>query len=258
LAEQTNENIKVLLQKIEQQVSSGHTMAPAGDCAVDTWAHVLQAIPTTDSPYVRGVLTDFVTEARSRAAEAMRTGNMIGAGDLSVFADQANGLLARSSEAARPGGAERPPGEAALKFEPLAASLPPLPPSDAAPTRPSPNTSGRIPGGQTAGAAFALPQTAVRASVAEFYTARGDQLLAARDISAARTFYEYAVNAGSARAATTLARTYDADFVARLGVVSEARPYNQDHWREHRAHVWRTRTRGPIPPAATDAVTIVP
>ncbi len=42
-------------------------------------------------------------------------------------------------------------------------------------------------------------------------------MLAQKDISAARKFYEYAANAGSARAATALARTYDPAFAAQLG-----------------------------------------
>ena len=55
--------------------------------------------------------------------------------------------------------------------------------------------------------------------MAAFYAARGDEMLSLKDISAARKFYEYAANAGSARAATALARTYDPAFVAQLGVV---------------------------------------
>jgi hypothetical protein len=56
-------------------------------------------------------------------------------------------------------------------------------------------------------------------SIAEFYAARGDEMMTIKDISAARKFYEYAANAGSARAASALARTYDAAFVTQLGVV---------------------------------------
>jgi TPR repeat protein len=44
-------------------------------------------------------------------------------------------------------------------------------------------------------------------------------MLAQKDISAARKFYEYAANAGSARAATALARTYDPNFANQLGEV---------------------------------------
>jgi hypothetical protein len=56
-------------------------------------------------------------------------------------------------------------------------------------------------------------------SVAEFYASRGDELMRIKDISAARKFYEFAANAGSAHAAIALARTYDAAFVFQLGVV---------------------------------------
>jgi TPR repeat protein len=55
--------------------------------------------------------------------------------------------------------------------------------------------------------------------MAEFYANRGDAMLAIRDISAARKFYEYAANAGSARAAATIASTYDPTFLSRLQIV---------------------------------------
>jgi hypothetical protein len=48
---------------------------------------------------------------------------------------------------------------------------------------------------------------------------RGDAMLAIQDISAARLFYEYAANAGSARAAMALAETYDPTFLPQLGAV---------------------------------------
>jgi hypothetical protein len=56
-------------------------------------------------------------------------------------------------------------------------------------------------------------------SLAAMYATRGDQMLAVKDVSAARRLYEYAANAGSARAATALARTFDPSFLIRLGVV---------------------------------------
>ena len=56
-------------------------------------------------------------------------------------------------------------------------------------------------------------------SMAEFYTKRGDEMLAIKDISAARKFYEYAANAGSASAAMAIARTYDPAFLGQLQVV---------------------------------------
>jgi hypothetical protein len=255
-AEQANQNIEGLLQKLEQQILSGHTMAPAGNCAVDTWVQVLQTIPT-DSPRVKEALASFVTNARGRADQELSAGNMIAGGDLSVFADQANELLVGSSKTARPGIAKGPPGDAAVTFEHLAASLPPVPASDAAQARHPSNSPGNIPGVQTASAAAAQPQNAVQALVAEYYAARGDQLLAARDVSEARKYYEYAVNAGSARAAATLAKTYDAGVVAQSGVVPEVRHHNQDNSRGHRGHVLRTRTQGPIARDAAEADTYV-
>ncbi len=51
------------------------------------------------------------------------------------------------------------------------------------------------------------------------YASRGDAMLAIKDISAARKFYEYAANAGSARAAAALAGTYDPAILINLGAV---------------------------------------
>jgi len=48
---------------------------------------------------------------------------------------------------------------------------------------------------------------------------RGDRLLRQGDIIAARSFYERAAASGSARAASGVARTFDPQFLSRLGVV---------------------------------------
>src|SRR5271166_1771028 len=56
-------------------------------------------------------------------------------------------------------------------------------------------------------------------SVAALYASRGDQMLAIKDVSAARRFYQYAANAGSAGAATALARTFDPSFLSQSGVI---------------------------------------
>jgi hypothetical protein len=61
--------------------------------------------------------------------------------------------------------------------------------------------------------------TAEEQSMAAMYASRGDEMLAIKDISAARKFYEYAANAGSARAATALAKSYDPAFLTQLGAV---------------------------------------
>lgn len=61
--------------------------------------------------------------------------------------------------------------------------------------------------------AFAVP-----ASQAALYVSRGDQMLAIKDVSAARKFFEYGADAGSSVAAADLAKTYDPLFLGRLGV----------------------------------------
>lgn len=60
---------------------------------------------------------------------------------------------------------------------------------------------------------------AIEGQVATAYVDRGDALLAIKDVSGARKFYEFGANIGSARAATALARTYDPYFLASLGVI---------------------------------------
>lgn len=71
--------------------------------------------------------------------------------------------------------------------------------------------------------AAARPATSTPASpnpsMAEFYARRGDEMLAVKDISAARKYYEYAAEAGSARAALAIARTYDPIFLSQWQTV---------------------------------------
>ena len=55
-------------------------------------------------------------------------------------------------------------------------------------------------------------------SAAGFYAKRGDEMMAIKDITAARKFYEFAANAGNARAATALARTLDSRFRRPIGL----------------------------------------
>jgi len=62
-------------------------------------------------------------------------------------------------------------------------------------------------------------QTAQERAAAAAFASRGDAMLAIKDVSAARAFYEYAANAGSARAAMALAATYDPAFLSQLGAL---------------------------------------
>jgi TPR repeat protein len=65
----------------------------------------------------------------------------------------------------------------------------------------------------------ASPPAAREPAIAAWYAGRGDEMLARKDISAARKFYEYAADEGSARAANALARSFDPSFIAQFGVV---------------------------------------
>ena len=62
-------------------------------------------------------------------------------------------------------------------------------------------------------------RTAQEQAAAAAFASRGDAMLAMKDISAARAFYEYAANAGSARAAVALAETYDPALLNQLGAL---------------------------------------
>ena len=52
----------------------------------------------------------------------------------------------------------------------------------------------------------------------ELLVRRGDSMMALKDISAARKFYEFAAATGDGHAAEALARTYDPDFITRMGI----------------------------------------
>jgi type II secretory pathway predicted ATPase ExeA len=67
--------------------------------------------------------------------------------------------------------------------------------------------------------AQAQQQASAGRAMAEFYAARGDDMLEIRDLSAARRFYESAATAGSGRAAMALARTYDPAFLSQLRII---------------------------------------
>jgi TPR repeat protein len=193
-----------LLRQTAQQISDGHIVVPAEDCAVATWSRVLQhhaAAP--DSAAIRQDLLEFATLARSRADSEKAAGRVSVAVDFTVFADLASQLLTHRPDAAPP--------------ETLAAPAPP-PAVAAAPRPEAPPAASVPPAVASVPAAPAPPNRADRAA-AEFYRKRGDEMLANRDISAARKFYEFAANAGSGRAARALARTLDPDVLSQLGVV---------------------------------------
>jgi hypothetical protein len=121
------------------------------------------------------------------------------------------------------------PGSAQTGAEPARTSLGSAPAPDASPARgvADMNTGHLAPAARNTATAAAIPATrpattapTVQAqSMAATYASRGDAMLAIKDFSAARKFYEYAANGGSARAAMALAGTYDPAFLAQLGAV---------------------------------------
>jgi hypothetical protein len=221
-AAQADQDIDTLLRKIEQQVSAGHAMYPSGDCAIDTWKQVLQLTTTADSPKVRAALAEFTTHMRSRAVDEMTAGKNSVANDMNIFAVQASHLVWRTAPpdnsqtaTSRPA----PPNEPAAapptwhdppQVEPFA-SVAPSPPSQPA-SKPSgvprPDAGPKV---QTSAVPLDpnLPPDQLRLA-ADLYVTRGDEMLAANDVTGARKFYGYAAIAGSARAAAALAGTYNA------------------------------------------------
>jgi hypothetical protein len=219
---QADQDIDTLLRKIEQQISAGHAMYPSGDCAIDTWKQVLQLITTVDSPRVRTALADFTTHMRSRAVDEMTAGKNGVANDMNIFAVQASHLVWRTAppdNSQTAASRTAPPNEPAAapptwhdppKVEPFAsvAPSPPSPPASKASGVPGPDVGPKV---QTSAVPLDpnLPPEQLRLA-ADLYVSRGDEMLAANDVTGAREFYGYAAMAGSARAAAALAGTYNA------------------------------------------------
>jgi hypothetical protein len=251
---QADQAIEALLRQIEHQVTAGRIMAPADDNALSTWGRVLDAL-SPDSPGALRALTDFVANMRRHAADEQAAGQYVMATDFLVFADQTTELLQRRGMApvAAPVDASPALASSALSRDtPLTAfsggtASPNSGPSEApdgadsalVDSRSSGGglAQGRMPAGDTAVAGSMSKEAIFQAPVvgkpaagstvlagrlatpepAAAFTSRGDAMLAIKDISAARKFYEYAANAGSARAAVALAETYDPGFINQLG-----------------------------------------
>ena len=276
-----DQEIGLLLLKVEQQIAAGHAVDPESDNALDTWQAVItKAHPA--SPETLKALAVFAAHMRDRAEAETAAGRSLASTDFSAFAEAANDLLkdvaptsspqgpqanasrsagtvrassgsaaattdsatsgvAPTAGPAAPGNsppadatgtnATRPPipaAQTALAVAPPQPTAGPAAPGNSPPADATGTNATRppIPTAQTAlaGAPPAAPPvtrapTTREQAVAALYASRGDQMLAIKDVSAARRFYEYAANAGSARAATVLARTFDPSFLSQLGVV---------------------------------------
>jgi hypothetical protein len=228
------DEIKALLGQIEDQIVNGRTFVPANDSAAATWSRMMSNL-SFSSPGVTSAFGGFITVLRKRAHDEEAAGHTVISVDLALFADQAAALLVRRGVAS---------------VDPTPAPIPPAAAPDGSPQRgggterTEPDRSSvpdvallttNVPRDPTTGSASAddtaapvietPPERRVesipdiqRQLVAEPFTRRGDEMLAIKDISAARKFYEYAANAGSARAADALARTYDPSFAAQTGI----------------------------------------
>jgi hypothetical protein len=230
-------------------------MAPEGDNAIFTWRRLLKVV-VPHSPATVKALNDFVSESRRRAADEQAAGQTVTARELSIFADEATDMLKgdrREPPAASSAGqvaappAEVPPGnapsasqvqakvresgdaatadhrrnEAALEARPTA--VPSEPDGGEASIKMASRNAGTVPE-TSAAAAPSPPAEPLRpadrqAAAVAAALSRGDAALAMKNVAAARSLYEYAANAGNARAAAALAETYDPIFLNRLGAI---------------------------------------
>jgi hypothetical protein len=212
-ATQIDPEMDALLRQVEQQVSAGHAVSPLSNSAMETWKQVVGLEKTDpDSQGFRSAIGNFVMRMRAQAAEQKTAGKTVIASDLTVFADQANRLLGLSG----PASASQPDHSQIVASQPApeatsAAKVPETPmATDRQPEAPIAKPDGVRTEATTppslSGDAAPKPKTA------EAYAVRGDEMMAAHDIPAAREAYGYAAMAGNARAAVALARTYDPDF----------------------------------------------
>jgi hypothetical protein len=204
---------EALLLKVVHQIVVGHTVSPLDDSALGTWEEVRKRAQEP-TPAVTRALEDFIKLSESRAATERSAGHEMVAFDLRAFGDMAQELLQHAldtqshpEQAAVPAGAAPPPSDV---------SPPPVEPTAAAVKAPTSDAT----------VALAVPIapparqfTPAQEQMAATLTSRGDAMLAIKDISAARKLYEQAATMGNAAAAKGLARTYDPDYVKRLGII---------------------------------------
>lgn len=256
---QADQGVEALLRQVEGQITIGHTTAPASDNAVDTWMRVLDAVSpasrgtvsalTDFVAYMRRraadeqaagrptvaidllVFVDQATEMLQRESAAPTSSLVAASPDLAgdvPLPTLSTGMVSRDIRLS-----DAPNGQSAALVEPRrsqsGSTQGQMPPGDtAAPDAfPIPGAVGKeamIPAlvatkPAVASTVLAGRPAAPEQSAAAFFVSRGDAMLVIKDISAARKFYEYAANAGSARAAAALAETYDPGFMNQLGTL---------------------------------------
>lgn len=225
-----DEQVAALLDKLREQVSAGQTTGPTNDNAVETWLQITKLTASNLSPGAARALDDFVHTVHNAETAEEAAGRGTVALDLRVFADFALAELKN-----------RPIDRANSTAASAAATPPQLPSAERAPptdVRTIDTTAQPPPRGDsttsialilaaapTSVAPPALAETTTQSTVVvdpslvATYLERGDKMMAIKDISAARKFYEFAARAGNASGAAKLARTYDPDVLHRLGVM---------------------------------------
>jgi TPR repeat protein len=210
--------IATLLHQAEDDIVAGHSISPQGDNALDIWVRVTAA---PISPGGVRAIADFAADLRNRADLEKTAGRTGISKELVVMLARANDWLthAKAVSASREAAARQVPhsvtssgGRVVSPATDTATGI--VPPAGSlarAATEPAQGTSAAQP-------ATHAP-TSPDQSMAELYAKRGDAMLAIKDISAARKFYEYAADAGSARAATAIAKTYDPTFLSQWQTV---------------------------------------
>jgi TPR repeat protein len=224
-----DEQVAALLDKLREQVAAGQTTAPPNDNAVETWLEITKLTAANLSPGAATALDDFVHTVRSAQKAEQASGHGTVALDLLVFADFAIAQLKNhpiDQVVAPPASSAAPqqpsPPEHGAPAEVRAADTTAQPPPRDGNTTTIPLILAAAP---TSTAPPALTETAPQPAAAAdpalmaSYLERGDQMMAIKDISAARKFYEFAAHAGNAGGTAKLARTYDPDVLHRLGVV---------------------------------------
>jgi hypothetical protein len=98
---QADEDLRALLLKVEQQISSRRAFSPPDDNALSTWPRVVQkSFPT--SPGALSALADFVTRVRDRAADEEAAGRTEVSIDFILFMDLADTILVSATATPAP------------------------------------------------------------------------------------------------------------------------------------------------------------
>jgi hypothetical protein len=129
-------------------------------------------------------------------------------------ASASSAAIASAAPSADADSAARAPEASLVPAAPLPA---PRRNAERAPTAPATMTMASSAGAAPKSEPPAPPQASTNA-----FVVRGDAMLKAKDISAARRLYRYAAENDSARGALALAWTYDPAFLDRLGVIGMA------------------------------------